>query len=1656
LSNDIEIWQRLAGGETADVSRLVADLRVLAGLENSGRFLFAGLVEPLAGHEDPAVREAAVTFLAGAQGSWGLRRLVTALDDRDVRVRDAAVRALRASAGTQPHRWAHVVFHARADVRTSALRIGGPPSAEAIGFGIYLRTDPANAELAKKSAWPKQPLELAVDLFDRGAASAEETGAFIIATPPAKLGNFLHTRRPDIFDVILRAASEHPDGRRKVCEALARATFQRHHFELRARLVAALLRCRRLGPDAVALASVIDKDVLSSTGISEGALSTLEWWLWRLREEAPKIRDKKQLRALLDLPVFRDAAGEPRLSLAAALCGLYGGRPLYLLVRHFGEEAVVETLCTHPAQWAAFCRLPRETPNEALRLLGVVAGRDHLVWQQLVAITLVHWAASEPALAEPLLQAIPDRELGDVLEAFVRELKPTDEKSALRAVSSLGGLLQARLAGRDTDAVLARVLNLAAPNAQIANELALSLLRALAEADLVRSVRRLSPSLQLHLVRLCDAVFQLTWSHELAIARVLQDSEDPHVRRWAGRAIKGAEARPATARPTIVAVHTVGDEEAKRIATCAEADLEKALAVVLDRPSLGLCAALFKRPDPAAPVLSICAALLGCGDPLPEVHQAFERFGSTDVPFLTNLDHAAATLWQGNAGIPPLGHAWLHRWEQHAFALAAWLETQDIRERFAELAALPPGLVRQQLWEAFGHVALLFRYREPARLQRWATVEVLDILLAALGASDSAAAAKVVVALVEGRYLAGEEARIRKRILEVAPDMDRETRYRLSALARFDGIPDAARPGAAEKPAPGTIDEVRRATDPEALLRVCRDSNRTLVAEALLRLLELGSEAGPAFQALAREWPQLPRPVPIAESISLWTDEGAIGIVRASVSDPKLSPEARFRAARGLLERGEQRFLDDALVAAIVDDASAWFRPADWGTLTRHADATVCALALAQSPHPHAYQNAVEHLLAQPHTREIAAGLRDFLAVGAHRPLHLRRTVARRLLERGDTFGVPIVAGMFLDHEEQLALDLLSAMPAATRDRVVVALTAAELTVGPPLGAAKRIMQLAASGHVSRACAQDVYMQLLEHSSDGNDRKEASQRAEPGPGRNAKLAALARAFAWGVRRGRDLTGRLFRVHMTPERQELGYTFLNESRIFVSPLPLLRGDQNGPAIVEGLILHELGHHRYHRGEAAAGIWRRAEKDGLGPLLNLVADEHLERNLRAMDAEHGDRLKQLSAHAFLHASREVGVQSLLDALLGGACEALTDVALGVAHRVDAVEIESGSLLRVLAWREGSFARFVRALRLGQGNRWNDPLVEKALAHFGAGFRRLDMAGLFAVTQAVAELFGGRHAVAALFGGHESIPWSALESDQHGENISDDEVQREVERILDPRQANSGPASGRPDRFALNVNPKEEFDRIDHVERLPHDPVKHRAVALHVRRHSMRLRDFFDRLGRSLVPHRGRLRGRALDRTRVRAVVTRRDPRMLVARETAVANDVSVATVIDCSGSMNAFDNLEKAKRFGVLVAEAVRDLSGVDARFFGFTDTVIFDAGDGDRCAVTSMEVQGGNNDAAALFHAARVAAASPRRTRVLVMISDGLPTECSTSALRALVTNLGRKGFVCAQVAVHPLEEVCFPNYVVLDEKNMDQSVARFGELIMKLVTRGKA
>jgi Mg-chelatase subunit ChlD len=185
-----------------------------------------------------------------------------------------------------------------------------------------------------------------------------------------------------------------------------------------------------------------------------------------------------------------------------------------------------------------------------------------------------------------------------------------------------------------------------------------------------------------------------------------------------------------------------------------------------------------------------------------------------------------------------------------------------------------------------------------------------------------------------------------------------------------------------------------------------------------------------------------------------------------------------------------------------------------------------------------------------------------------------------------------------------------------------------------------------------------------------------------------------------------------------------------------------------------------------------------------------------------------------------------------------------------------------------------------------------------------------------------------------------------------------------------------------------------------------------------------------------------------------VLHNDPRILMARELQSQTDLFLGVVIDCSGSMAGFQSMEKAKLFGTLLAEAAKENRGIDVRLFGFTDKVIYDAGSAQRCAVHALRAGGGNNDAAGLWHAALAAKASKRKAKLLVQISDGAPTECTVTALRSLVERLTKRWkFCCAQVAVRPLEEICFPNYVLLEDINLEACTRQFGLVIARLVRK---
>ncbi len=403
---------------------------------------------------------------------------------------------------------------------------------------------------------------------------------------------------------------------------------------------------------------------------------------------------------------------------------------------------------------------------------------------------------------------------------------------------------------------------------------------------------------------------------------------------------------------------------------------------------------------------------------------------------------------------------------------------------------------------------------------------------------------------------------------------------------------------------------------------------------------------------------------------------------------------------------------------------------------------------------------------------------------------------------------------------------------------------------------------------------------------------------------------------------------------------------------------------------------------------------------------------------------------------------------------AFEVLHATKLSLARSERCVLVESGGLLFEMERTGLSFARFFRALRMGLGDRHADPKVAAGLALFRSAFRKRKMPDLLTTAHELRVIFGWETQLAEHFGPLESLDESeAVEAE--GEGITQAEIDAEVERVLDPRRrGEEGGASGKAGKSWINVSPDEHFQPITRVIKVVGDPLEQRRYAQQVQRPARQMRRYFEALGLAFEPQRFRLQGRRFDRSRTLAVVVRGDPRMLIARQLRIRTDLFLGVLIDCSGSMQTRGNIEKARLFGTMLSEATRGVAGVDLRILGFTDRVIYDAGDAHRPAAHALQAGGGNNDAAALWHGAKLALGSRRKARLLVMVSDGLPTECSTKALEALVNRLGnRLGICCAQVAVQPLAEVCFPHYVVLEGGDTGAAVHRFGKVIADLVQK---
>jgi len=1184
-------------------------------------------------------------------------------------------------------------------------------------------------------------------------------------------------------------------------------------------------------------------------------------------------------------------------------------------------------------------------------------------------------------------------------------------------------------------------------------------------------------------LQLVDWTPGFPYDKEWELARLLEKHPSPAAREWA----EGKTARPPrTEQPQereSLRLTVLGSKQGAIIATCPDAHLTEALRPCYRRPTRGLCAALADREPSLGSALEVCAALVVTHDSPILASELFEVHCTSGECFLQELDQTLALRCREMQRLPLLGNAWLHRWDDHQDEFERQVEALDDGiARAARIGlALASPVLTVQLFQALLRLVQRFRWRHRGKLGRVFNKAAGLLLARSLyadytvgpfspAASDQFNGVRKPLALPDVQLLA---ARI---LIEVfrsgeaydlmaelggllhanLSDVPEHCLGTLSQWVDTEGVAGASKTRFPDGPADeARLAAIRASEDLSRLLRDCGDGSSKVVEEAALRLLQIGSQGVQGLVDFILSRFEAPRYRILVQVIPLMDDDEGLQRLLDAVQAGKLPLEARFRVGLGLLEAGFATAKPVVFEAACEESEERWFDSSDWRLLGRAGlEEREIAVQLTVSPHSAAYSRAVALLVADtgPLRADLADALRRFLEISSNRARHIREEAARYLHVRGDLTGFSVLFSRFFRrHNVQEAHRLITPRAGGLVELFVRSCLAA---VGDD---SSQLLYLNAalyklSPH-SRVLA--VHRAVVEWATSATLLFRASRALMERDVRAGKLSALASSLAWGTLVGKQLTGKSFSID-TAGAGELGHTRLTSRRISVSPLPVLRRERRGETVVRGLILHELGHHVYHADPKSLQLTAVAVDEKIGRLLNLVQDEHLERNLRARADEFGDAFKVLSAYAFQHRERPVAVATLVQGFGGRLFEVLSGTPLSVSRDEGCVVLNSGKVLLAMEATGLSFARFVRALRMGLGNRHGDPKVARALKLFSKEFRKHDAKGLLKVARELRRIFEDESEDLGLIGQDVAVETSPTEEAAGADGLTPEEVVEAARRILEGGRKDKGAGTDPGARAVrvINLGPEHDFPVIERVEKVPFDRAEYRQYALRTARSARRLRAYLANLGLAAIDEPHRVSGSRLDRLRLQAAVVRGDPRMLVGRRLSVSNDLFMGVLVDCSGSMTMNDNIETAKLFAVMLAEAVRGLSGIDARFFGFTDDEIFDAGDNRRCAVAGLESGGGNNDAAALWHAACAARASRRSAKLLVMISDGSPTACTVTALAGLVQRLTtRQKITCAQVAVHTLDEICFPHFVDLSGIDDDAAVAAFGRMVARLVGR---
>jgi hypothetical protein len=575
-------------------------------------------------------------------------------------------------------------------------------------------------------------------------------------------------------------------------------------------------------------------------------------------------------------------------------------------------------------------------------------------------------------------------------------------------------------------------------------------------------------------------------------------------------------------------------------------------------------------------------------------------------------------------------------------------------------------------------------------------------------------------------------------------------------------------------------------------------------------------------------------------------------------------------------------------------------------------------------------------------------------------------------------------------------------------------------------------------------------------------------------------ATAEKVIHWGSELGQELLGKSVAVRRY--YSGLGRTraahVLDKVEVEVSEAPVTSGHPHGEDIMRGLVLHEIGHHLADIGvrghKTTRGI---ARSEGIDIIYDILCDERLERKLRSRRPQWGIYFDRLAAYAFAQDVHRVPLKeyarlaqstpkAVLQAIQRGHLPGRLVPSLR-AGRTPVVILREKDILTIPN-AVPPLTAFLSCLRGGFDPHLHpNPCVAAAMAQVPRNLKDLSHGELLRLARQIAEILWGT----APRGDEKEQLQQRLREFPHALRGLQRMLERmeRIGRLPDalkssmpppirqdtPVPAPTGSDFSSPSSSSsgtLNLNPEQDFPPLTKEHTLPYEPERYAEVVARIRQHTRRLRSYLEQLSTRTLEEYATRRGQRLDLAQARKIAYHSTPNLLVFSHEERHPDLYLGVLIDRSSSMKG-ERLESAKAFAVLVAESAKGISGIEGHITAFDGEAFYLLGDFHRTSVTSLTADDGNNDAGALARAAELALRSRKRNKLLVMISDGAPAQCTFASLQNLVARLTRDHRIrCAQVAVAALGAVAFPHYVDVSRYSMDEAVARFGNLLLRLTT----